>query len=68
MHLWIFSSVSHKQWHPILTTLLLPEPPRSSPASSCRPEAGPELAALGLETARSETAKTVGFFAITVVD
>lgn len=37
-----------------LTTLLLPELPLSSPASSCRPEAGQELAALGPETATPE--------------
>lgn len=46
-------------WDLILTTLLLPEPPRSSPASSCRPEAGPELAALGPETATPETVENV---------
>lgn len=40
-----------------LTTLLLPELPLSSPASSCRREAGPELAALGPEKATPKNTK-----------
>lgn len=47
-------------WDLILTTLISPEPPRPSPASSCRPGGGPELVALGPETATPETVTYVG--------
>lgn len=62
----VFRILNILQWYLILTTLLLPEPPHPSPASSCRPEDGPELAAHAPETATPETAENVesyvGFF------
>lgn len=65
-----FHCISDCLWGTALTTLFVPEPPRSSPASSCRPEAGPELAAPGTEMATPETARRVErhFSAIKVAD